>query len=942
MAQVQADLVLNVDEALSQIEQMGDLINDVTSSVEINVEVDTDQADAAIAGIDAPPIDVDVDADTATAEAEISAVGDNAAPVEIEVSTSGVTEAESQIDSLASSAEEAGSALTSVASALGSGGLAAALGSSIGAFAEADRVTAIAEQRIESLGSSAVTSASEMAALGTEVQRYAGVSDESVVSAQSLLLTFENLSNNAITTSENFERATKAIFDISTVQGNAQSNAIALGKALEDPVAGLGRLGRAGITFTDAQKEVIASLVETGDIAGAQALILDEIEDKYGGLAAAAGDNLAGAMDRAGEAFGDFTEDVGAAAGTAIEPAANAVAALFEGFQELPEGVQGAIAAFAALSLAAGAALLAVRSLASAIPSVGTALAATGGFAPILVGLGVAITIAATAYGFLAGSADEAEASTAAVAAAGRELGNQFSRGIGLTTALATQIGTLAEQNSGAEGTLSKLDEVLQQVGLTYGEFANLIANGDLGIAELEELARATGDVDTTSTEIIDTLTAAGDALNAQADAAIEAALAAGTLSEAELQLAEDAARAEEGLTYSGDPSGVAVIRNLPAEVFAAAEALAELADAALSHLPTLEQAISNVEDNLATFGQTIDTATDAQLVINNLAEMLSAFENFATNLEIIAAEGGEFGPQLAAALAELGPDVAGGLAQAFAESPQAFADQFAILELEAQRLGVSLTELLGAQFGDAATAGADSFGSKSGEFESAAAGYGEAGARAVKEKIDQIGGFADEAATSAANRVKSKTGEATQAGFSFGFGFTGGTKRGTDGMDAAARAGTSAAVAAVRGGAGAALAGGQVVGQAFTTGMEVGIAIGIPGVAAAAREAVRAAVQAAESEAGIASPSKVFKLVGEQMAEGMAIGLADSAAVVAAAEALTRAAAYGAAGSSMSVGDTFVTVDARGASDPQGVADAVSGALERHRRSLSIRLAQP
>ena len=318
-----------MDQALSQVEDLAAQISAATSdvSLDVGVEVDASAAEAEIAALDPGVVDVPVEADVAPAEAEIANL--DAPPVDVEVNadTSG---AQAQLDGLSQSTEQASAGAGELGATLassGTSGLIAATGyaavgaaaiGAVQAFGDADRVLAIATERIDSLGSSAVTSVDDITALSSELQQTAGVSDEAVTSAQTLLLTFENLSNGAVTTEENFQRATRAIFDISTVQGNAQSNAIALGKALEDPVAGLGRLGRAGITFTESQKEVIASLVEAGDVAGAQALILDEIEDKYGGLAAAAGDSLGGRLDIATEKVGELAETLGGALAPAV------------------------------------------------------------------------------------------------------------------------------------------------------------------------------------------------------------------------------------------------------------------------------------------------------------------------------------------------------------------------------------------------------------------------------------------------------------------------------------------------------------------------------------------------------------------------------------------------------------------------------------------------
>ena len=61
-----------------------------------------------------------------------------------------------------------------------------------------------------------------------------------------------------------------------------------MGKALNDPVANLSALSRSGIQFSDEQKAVIKSMAETGRLAEAQTLILDELNRQYGGSAEAA------------------------------------------------------------------------------------------------------------------------------------------------------------------------------------------------------------------------------------------------------------------------------------------------------------------------------------------------------------------------------------------------------------------------------------------------------------------------------------------------------------------------------------------------------------------------------------------------------------------------------------------------------------------------------
>lgn len=111
--------------------------------------------------------------------------------------------------------------------------------------------------------------------------------DEDTLAADSLLLTFTNI-RGAI-----FDNAIPAIQDMAQrMAGDGPADlkgaAIQVGKALNDPIAGINALRRVGVSFSDAQKAQIATLVKHGDIQKAQTLILKELNTEFGGSAAAA------------------------------------------------------------------------------------------------------------------------------------------------------------------------------------------------------------------------------------------------------------------------------------------------------------------------------------------------------------------------------------------------------------------------------------------------------------------------------------------------------------------------------------------------------------------------------------------------------------------------------------------------------------------------------
>jgi len=136
------------------------------------------------------------------------------------------------------------------------------------------------------------------------------VDAEVIKATQAKLLTFKELGQTADEAGGAFDRATIAALDLAAAGfGSAESNAIQLGKALQDPIKGLTALRRAGVTFTEAEKEKIKAMVESGNILEAQNLILSAIETQVGGTAQA----TAKASDVMRLAFENVSETIGAA-----------------------------------------------------------------------------------------------------------------------------------------------------------------------------------------------------------------------------------------------------------------------------------------------------------------------------------------------------------------------------------------------------------------------------------------------------------------------------------------------------------------------------------------------------------------------------------------------------------------------------------------------------
>lgn len=162
------------------------------------------------------------------------------------------------------------------------------------------------EQRILSTSGAAQKTARELTAYATELQRASVFDDEAIVNAQTALLSFTNIAGPT------FDRTTRAALDLSTALGqDLTSAARTLGIALNDPERGLARLARSGIQLDEAQRDLIKSLAESGRVVEAQNLLLSELEERYGGSAAAAADTFGGALKQVKNAFGDLLEAPG-------------------------------------------------------------------------------------------------------------------------------------------------------------------------------------------------------------------------------------------------------------------------------------------------------------------------------------------------------------------------------------------------------------------------------------------------------------------------------------------------------------------------------------------------------------------------------------------------------------------------------------------------------
>ena len=220
--------------------------------------------------------------------------------------------------------------------AMGALGVTLSAGAIFGKMLEESKQAESAAKKVEAVlratGGAAGITAQQVDAVASSMSKLTGIDDDVIKGGQALLLTFKGIGKDV------FPAATQAMLDMSETMGqDLKASAVQLGKALNDPKEGLSALQRIGVTFSESQKTVIKSLVDTGQTAKAQAIILQELQSEMGGTAAAARDTLEGAMKALDTAFGNLFETLGSTG--AFDLTRTAIEALVVGIDALSDAL---------------------------------------------------------------------------------------------------------------------------------------------------------------------------------------------------------------------------------------------------------------------------------------------------------------------------------------------------------------------------------------------------------------------------------------------------------------------------------------------------------------------------------------------------------------------------------------------------------------------------
>jgi hypothetical protein len=262
---------------------------------------------------------------------------------------------------------------------------------------EAREVSTLLGSQLRTTGADAWTSVESIEALAGSIQATTGISDEMVSHSAAWLTSFKNVRNEVGEGNDVFDRAIVSASDLSSVMGtDMQSATTQLGKALNDPIKGISALGRAGVQFTDEQKNMIAALVESGDLLGAQRIIMGELEGQIGGAAEA----MADPWDRLSGSVGELSQSLGGALLPAMDAFATVAGPVVDFLAGLPAPIQLVVLAIPAL-------VIGLAALGAVAPLVGTGLgliglgggAASIGLSGLLIPLGLIVGAIALVVG---------------------------------------------------------------------------------------------------------------------------------------------------------------------------------------------------------------------------------------------------------------------------------------------------------------------------------------------------------------------------------------------------------------------------------------------------------------------------------------------------------------------------------------------------------------
>lgn len=222
---------------------------------------------------------------------------------------------------------------------------------------ESADASAQVQAALASMGNAAGRTQAQLEQLAETQMRQSLYDDDEILrKVTANLLTFGNIAG------QQFDRAQQAALNLSARLGtDLQGSTMLVGRALNDPVRGLTALTRAGVSFTEQQRDQIRAMVDSGDMVGAQTALLAELERQFGGAAQAARNaNPLAAMQ---QSWAEFQETVGQKLLPLLPRITDAIVGVLDAFSRLSPGMQTFVVGAGIVAAAVGPVLMALGGL---------------------------------------------------------------------------------------------------------------------------------------------------------------------------------------------------------------------------------------------------------------------------------------------------------------------------------------------------------------------------------------------------------------------------------------------------------------------------------------------------------------------------------------------------------------------------------------------------
>lgn len=250
---------------------------------------------------------------------------------------------------------------------------------------ESEAAIADLNATIESTGGIAGVTSQAVQDYANKMQMLTKFSDEEIISGNAMLLTFTNIGKDV------FPRVSDATLDMAQKFGmDLPQASIILGKALNDPIQGVGALRRIGVQLSAQQEKQIQDFMAVNDVASAQGVILGELEKEIGGVAEAFGKTAAGQMAIFNNKLDSLKESLGKVIIPFLIKLIDLISPMVDSLASAPPWVQTLIVAFLGLVALAGPLIAFAGTIISFVgtlstmgvtfTAIGTALATVGTF----------------------------------------------------------------------------------------------------------------------------------------------------------------------------------------------------------------------------------------------------------------------------------------------------------------------------------------------------------------------------------------------------------------------------------------------------------------------------------------------------------------------------------------------------------------------------------